>query len=111
MEILADASTPVSDAERITFRFEKWRAVAGGIIESASTTILIYIAVHHYKAEANSKALIQAGGNFGMIVSPLIVFWAASRGWVAARVGAWFCAAGAACFAAAALKPDLTTFV
>lgn len=111
MEILADAITPVSEAERITFRFEKWRAVAGGIIESAGSTFLLYIAVTHYSADANSKALVAAGGNFGMIFSPLIVFWVASHGWRASRVGALFCAAGGAFFAAAALVPSLPVFV
>lgn len=108
---MADTLTLITDDERTTFRYERWRAVAGGIIESAGSTFLLYIAVKHYAADPNSKGLLAAGGNFGMILSPLIVFWVAAHGWRTSRVGALFCAAGAACFAAAALVPTLPVFV
>jgi len=111
MEILAEASTPVSDAERITFRYECWRAVASGIIESASVTFLLFIAVKYFAAGANAKALVAGGGYFGMILSPLVVYWVASRGWNGPRVSAFCCLVGAVFFAAAALLHSLAIFV
>ena len=67
----------MSEATRtqITYRYERWRALASGILETAGATFLLLIAVRWYEAGPLSKALVAAGGSAGLILAP----WAVSR--------------------------------
>lgn len=58
-----------------TFRYESLRAVATGIVETASTTFLLLIAVRWFEAGPLAKGLIAAGSGLGYVVSPLVVSW------------------------------------
>jgi len=98
-------------AEQTTFRYERLRAISGGILETAASTFLLYIAVKYYDASTGAKSLLAAGGNFGMILAPLTVFWVASRGWRVAKVAATMSAIGALGFAAAALFHQQAVFI
>ena len=65
------------DATRtqITYRYERWRALASGILETAGATFLLLIAVRWYESGPLSKALVAAGGSAGLMLAP----WAVSR--------------------------------
>ena len=71
------------DAARTTqtFRYERWRALASGILESAGGTFLLLIAVRWFHAGDNSKALVAAGGSFGLMLGPLVVAQVQTLGW------------------------------
>ncbi len=111
MDELAGGIESSLDTERVTFRYECLRAVSGGVLETATTTFLVYIAVTHFAAGATAKGLLAGGVNYGMLLSPLLVFWAAARGWRAAQVGAVFSVLGAICFAGTALFLKLPVYV
>ena len=69
-----------ANATELTFRYERRRAVATGILETAATTFLLLIATRWFHAGATAKALIASGGSLGLLLSPLVVTWAeASR--------------------------------
>jgi MFS family permease len=95
----------------VTYRFERWRAIASGILETAGTTFLLVIAVRWYQAGALSKALVAGGGSVGLLISPLTVWLVSRKGWPAARAAAWIAWLGAAGFALMACLPFLPVFV
>ena len=99
------------DRKQITYRYERWRALTAGILETASGTFLLLIAVRWFNANPILKALIASGGSVGLLLTPLVVFFVANGGWpttlAAARV-LWF---GAGCLALAALVPRLPVYV
>ncbi len=99
-----------SDTER-TYRFERWRALASGILETAGTTFLLLIAVSWFHAGATSKALVASGGSLGLMLSPLVVSRVAASGWKTARAASALAAGGAFCFLGMALVPWLPVFV
>jgi MFS family permease len=103
----------ISDATRteITYRYDRFRAVAGGIIETAGTTFLLLIAVRVFHAGPTAKALIVSGGAIGHILSPFAVAMVERGRWEASRAAAGISFFGAACFAVAALFPSLPVFV
>jgi hypothetical protein len=66
-------------AKELTFRYEKWRAISAGIVESGATTFLLLIAVRWYDLPPFGKALIACGGSIGLVLSPLVVSIVAHR--------------------------------
>ena len=54
----------------ITYRYECWRALAAGVIETAGTIFLLLIAVRYYHAGPLAKALVAGGGSLGLILAP-----------------------------------------
>jgi MFS family permease len=99
------------DAKTITYRYERLRAVASGMLETAGTTFLLLIVVSHFNATANQKALIAAGGSFGMLLTPVIVFVVASMGWRVAKAASLMSFVGAAGFLVAAFSSNIWVFI
>lgn len=99
------------DYKQITFRFERWRAVAAGIFETAGSTFLLLIAVQYFQAGSTAKALIATGGSAGLILSPFVVSWVTSLGWRASQAAAVLAAAGGASLLAVIIVPSLPVFV
>ena len=64
-----------------TYFYDRWRAVANGILETAATTFLLLIAVRWFDAGAIAKALVAGGGSFGLLISPLVVARVESLRW------------------------------
>ena len=56
-----------------TYRYERWRAISSGIIETAGSTFLLLIAVRWFHAGAFAKALVAGGGSFGLMLGPWLV--------------------------------------
>ncbi len=94
-----------------TYRFERWRAVANGILETGGTTFLLLIAVKHFEAGATAKALVASGGSLGLVLSPLVVTWVQQRGWRTAAAAARIAMVGALAMVAMALMPWVGAFV
>jgi MFS family permease len=101
----------VDNRAQQTYRYDNWRALSGGIIESASGTFLLLIAVRWFHAGATAKGLIATGGSVGHLLAPFIVSFVEARGWPTSRAAAWLCAVGAACFFASAVVPIVPLFV
>jgi MFS family permease len=95
----------------LTYRYEKFRAATSGILETASTTFLLLIAVRALEAGATAKALVAGGGSFGLMLSPVVVSLVARSGWTTAAAASAIAAAGAVCFIVTALVPTLPVFV
>ncbi len=93
-----------------TFRYEKWRAVSSGILETAGTTFLLLIAVRHFEAGATTKALIATGGSLGLLLSPLVVSTVESLGWTTTRAAMRLALVGAICCLLMAALPWLPVY-
>lgn len=75
----------IEEIEVRTFRLERIRSVAAGITETANTTFLGLIAIQYFHADQTLKGLLLANTSLGMLLSPLILWLAATRGWSAGR--------------------------
>lgn len=103
--------TSIQERECATFRLERVRAVAGGILETAQVTFLLLIAERWFAADPGEKGIIQGASSAGLLLTPLLVSWAAGRGWNAGRAAAVLFAAGAVGVLFAALWPALPIFL
>lgn len=104
---------PMSDAHRtaLTFRYERWRALASGILEAAGGTFLLLIAVRWFHAEDYAKALVAAGGSFGLMLGPWVVAQVQTLRWRTSLAAArlmWF---GAGWLVLMTVWPVLPVFV
>lgn len=101
------------DAQRTarTYRLERWRALASGILEAAGGTFLLLIAVRWFDAGENAKALIAAGGSFGLMLGPWVVATVEALRWRTTQAASrlmWF---GASWLVLMTLWPVLPVFV
>jgi len=94
-----------------TYRYESVRAVAAGIIETASATFLLLVAVRWFEAGAIEKGLVAAGTGLGYLTTPLVVAWVEATRVPVARAAARLALVGAGVFAVAAAVPRLPVFV
>jgi MFS family permease len=95
----------------LTFRHERRRAIANGILETGGSTFLLLIAVRHFHAGPAAKAMVAGGGSFGLILSLLVVFLVARLGWPASLAASRLAFVGTASFLAMAAFPVLPVFV
>jgi MFS family permease len=102
---------PADRRRELTYRYERWRAVSTGVLETAGTTFLLLIAVQHFQASAWSKALVAGGGSLGLILSPWIVSRVERLGWPVAQAASRLAMLGAASMLVMALVPFLPVFV
>ncbi len=104
-------TTATSTRTRLTYRYDRLRAIPQGVIESASTTFLLLIAVKAFDAGPTPKSLIAAAGNIGLLLSLWLVPMVERSGQPVMRVAAWMMAGGALAMLAAAGMPTLTMLV
>jgi hypothetical protein len=95
----------------LTYRFERWRAIASGILETAGSTFLLLIALRAFHAGATAKALVAGGGSLGLMLSPVAVSLVSASGWRASKAASALAAGGAVCFIVMTLVPILPVFV
>lgn len=93
-----------------TYRYELWRAVASGILETAGSTFLLLIAVW-FGASALAKGLVAGAGSLGLLLSPLVVSFVTTAGARTSIAASRILAAGAASFVLGALLPGLFPYV
>jgi hypothetical protein len=94
----------------MTYRLERWRAVAAGILETASSTFLLLIAVRYFEAGAIAKGLVASAGSAGLMLSPAVVSFVARIGWSSSKAAGAMCVFGAAAFLTMAAIPILPVF-
>lgn len=95
----------------LTYRYERWRAISAGIIETAAATFLLLIAVRWYHAGALAKALVAGGGSIGLVLAPWMVSTVEASGVPVAKAAARMAAIGAGSFLLMAAIPVLPLFV
>lgn len=95
----------------ITYRYERWRAISSGVLESASTTFLLLIAVRWFNGGASAKALIASGGSLGLVLAPWVVSRVEHMRMPVAMAAARLAWLGAITFGAMAALPVLPVFV
>ncbi len=95
----------------VTFHFERYRAVALGISETASATFLMLIAVRWFEAGATCKALLACANSAGFLLAPFVVSFVERKQLETARAAAWLSYLGAVCFLLMAAIPTLAVFV
>jgi MFS family permease len=93
-----------------TYRYERWRALSTGIMESAGSTFLLTIAVRSYESGALWKSAVAAGSSLGLLFTPLVVSWVTRRKLEPAQFAAKLFFAGAVAFLVTALVPLLPVF-
>lgn len=103
----------MTDGERtaLTYRLERWRALTSGIIETASSTFLLFIAVRWFEAGSIPKALIAGGSSVGLLITPLVVTFITRRGLNPAEAAFRLLSIGAVAFLIPALVPWLPLYV
>lgn len=94
-----------------TLTYERKRAITSGIIDTASTTFLLLIAVKWFEAGNLTKAIIAAGSSFGFLLSPLAVYFAERSKQTISIIAASLSIVGAIAFLLAAIFPTLPLFV
>ena len=102
---------PGPNRTAITYRWERWRALTAGVLETASSTFLLLIAVRWFQAGALAKALIAGGGSVGLLLTPVVVTVVTHTGWPPARAAARLFWLGAVAVLLAVLMPILPVFV
>lgn len=95
----------------LTYRYECWRALASGIIETAGTTFLILIAVRYFAAGMLAKGLVAGGGSLGYLLSPWLVARVENSRQPVTRAAARMALLGAVSFLIMALAPVIPVFV
>src|SRR5438093_13668693 len=88
------------DPTALTYRYEGWRAVTNGILETAGTTFVLLIAVRWFEAGATAKALVAGGGSTGLLLTAVVGSFVQAARWPAARAASRLAAAGGVCFLA-----------
>lgn len=102
---------PDQDRTLITYRYERWRALSAGIIESAGTTFLLLIAVRSFNAGPVAKSIIAASGSVGLLLSPLFVSFVQGKGWATSQAASRFAFLGMLAFLVPTLFPNLPLFL
>ena len=101
---------PGTDRTKITYRYERWRALTSGVIESAGTTFLLLIAVRAYQSGAVWKSAVACGSSLGLLLTPVVVSVVTRRRWAPSRAASWLFFGGAGAFVLSALFPVLPLF-
>jgi MFS family permease len=101
----------INSRTAITYRYERWRSVAAGVLETAGTTFLLLIAVKHFNAGALAKGLVASGGSLGLMLGPAVVSMVARLGWSSSKTAALLAAVGAVLVLVMAALPFLPVFV
>ena len=96
---------PPTERARITFRMERWRSMAGGVIETAGNTFLLLIATRVFELGPWAKALIAGGTSVGLLISPLVVNGARNFGLEPSRAVSSLLGLGALCCLGVTLLP------
>ena len=94
----------------LTYRYDRWRALASGILEAAGSTFLLLIAVRWFNAGDTAKALVAAGGSFGLTLGPWVVAQVETLRWRTSLAAARLMWLGASCMLIMTLWPILPIF-
>ncbi len=110
---MSDFSLMTSDRDRrdVTYFYERLRAIASGILETAGGTFLLLIVVQELHGGATTKSVVVAASNVGLLLTPLAVTWVLRRRWRLSATLSISSLISAASFLVMALIPDTRVFV
>lgn len=94
---------------RVTVENDRWRALLNGPIGMLQTLCLV-VAVQHFHAGANAKAVLAGAGSLGHLAAPLMLVVLSAWAVGAARAQAWLLALASAGLVLAALAEGLAGF-
>jgi MFS family permease len=100
-----------AERKQLTYRYERLRAPASGVLEAAGMTFLLLIAVRHYQSGAIAKALIGGGASLGFILGPWLVSRVQAARQPPGQAAATVALVGASLFAMAAVLPWEWVFI
>lgn len=93
------------------FECELGRALCSGVIETASSTFLVLIAVRHFDVPALARGILAATGCTGYLLSPLVLEVGRRCKITAARAAAFLYLCAAALFVPAAITSNWVVYV
>jgi MFS family permease len=96
---------------QVTYHYELLRASTAGVLESASGTFLLLVALRWYGAGASAKAFIAAGGSLGLLLSPVVVEMTTRWQVAPSRAASMILAFGSSLFLVAAIYPTFPVYV
>lgn len=99
-----------AQARAVTYRNERLRALASGMLESMGTTFLLLIANRYYHVSGTEKAMLAAGQSLGLLVSPVTVSLVRRLGWLPSVAAGRFHAAAAVLLLLPAVIPGARLF-
>ncbi len=102
---------PPAEITVVTYRYERWRAVSTGILETAQQTFLLLVAVRVFAAGPTAKALVASGNSLGLILSLVAVALVTGQGWLPAQAAARVAVIGAVSALVMCAVPTLPVFV
>jgi MFS family permease len=99
------------DLQKTTYRLERWRAIASGIIDTGPQTFLLLIAVVYFQAGDIAQGLVATGGALGMVLSPLTIFYTRRLHYPITKAASILLALGSISIFIAAVSMTLPYFV
>ncbi len=97
--------------KKITYRYERFRAITAGILETAGITFLLLIALRAFDAGPIAKGIIAGGGGLGLMLSPMTVAFVGKAGWSPSKAASRISAIGAVCYLIMAFVPWLPVYI
>lgn len=94
----------------LTYRWDKIRGGAQGVIEACAQTFGLLIAIRVFQAPGAIKALIQAAWAMGFLISPLTVFVVSGLGMRSATICSLFAVLGAIGFYMVSVANHLSVY-
>ncbi len=101
----------LSDDTRLTYRYDRLRAISSGVIDSAAATFLLLIAVKALQADSLSKSLLAAGGNIGLLLTLWLLPLVERINLRATTIAAVLCVIAAIAFLSVSVVPVLPVYV
>jgi hypothetical protein len=93
-----------------TYRCDLWRGGFEGVLSSGAQTFCLFIAIRHFNAGENTKALIAAAPFMGMFLSMVLLHYASLTNWKKSTWGALPSLVSGVCLVLAAWTESLTQF-
>jgi hypothetical protein len=103
---------PESAAERAAraFRYDRVRGAMAGIIEAGWLSFTMLVAIRHFDAPPALKALLNAAGSLGLLLTPLSIHWVVRSGASPVRAAALLWSGVALALGLLAWVDDLAAF-
>lgn len=108
---LSDNARTMQTPRDQTYRLERIRAIASGVLESADQTFIMLIAVQALTADNFAKGIISGGSRVGMLLAPVMVLLAERIGLPSGRIAAVLLVLAAIGYSLPALIPSLMVYV
>ncbi len=101
----------IQDRARITFRYDLVRGSCQGLLEAGMHTFVLLIAVRVFDASPTLKAMLAGAGPYGLLLTPLSLYFVARLRTPAAKAGGLFLILSSMALVVAAWTGNLYLFV